>query len=890
MLRVGGKMSSDILQLERIMNPNPLIRNKLHIPVVQQKLLSRTRLDHELNNGLQGKLILITAPAGFGKTTAVINWIGQVNRPVAWFSIDSSDNSLKRFWNYIIAALHTIMPGLENRFFQFFQTPNTMTVQEVVTALVDEIYRYEKDFVFVMDDYHLIDEISIHDSIALLIKYLPQNAHLVVISRSYPPFSSVRLETVGHIKEIQITDLQFTRQEIVDFCKEKGVSLTTEDVKALESRTEGWAAGLYLILDSVKQNSDLSKMFSGFKRDSQRIASYLTQEVMNSWAKEEKIFMLKTSVLTTMSGSLCDEVTGRTDGREMLEKISRQNAFIIPMDDKGSWYRYHHLYSEFLQNQLDKWDNNLKYALHEKAGIWFEKNGYIVEAVRHFLQSCSYEKAANAIELKGRELLKTGDTATLLDWFSNLPVTLIESRDLLCLTYAWALILADRIDEAQLWSNLVESRLKAPCAAAMAPEWKRQLEQEVLSVKGIIGLKQQNSDITLRSVIKLQEIMQQNTSIFVAFGLNFNAGEASLLGGMFGLKGRLSAIDQEYSGIYEKSRSMFNLRFGYVPVMMGELYYERNRIDEAVPLLLKGAEEAEERGVIGSLVPAMIALAKVMKVKGDIQGALAMVQEGEKKLRDLGGSHMFPLLAAFRARLNIETGASDAVEDWMRNNCLELYGSPSKSSIYEYITLARVLIARKDYDPCLLLLLKLLLIAQKEQNLPYILEILNLEAMVYHGLGQTQKAMETLRESLLLGEKEGYERIFIEEGIPMAALLGRFIRWNIKQKSGDNSPISIIYVRKLIKSTREYCKTSKTFLREKAKVQGIYPHLNEPLTKRETDVLRLLDSELTNVEIAYTLDISVNTVKVNCTNIYRKLGVRNRQQAIACAHEINILH
>lgn len=887
-------MSTEVLRPEnKGTSPgNILFRTKLNIPVIQQKLASRTRLVNELNTGLKGRLTLVTAPAGFGKTTAVVNWIRQVGMPAAWFSIDGYDNSLKRFWSYLIAALDKILPGIENRFSQYLYATNSVTVEDVVTSLVDELFKFKEDFILVMDDYHLIDAASIHESFALLLKYMPENAHIVVISRSRPPFGSVRLQTIGEVKEISISDLQFTAYEISEFCKVKGISLSINDMKALETCTEGWAAGLYLILDSVGRDNhyDFVKLFSGSGLDNHRIASYLTEEVMNCWTEEEKAFMLKTSVLSLMYGPLCDELTGRTDGKEMLERLSDHNAFIIPMDSEGCWYRYHHLYSEFLQKMLNKAGDLSISALHERAGAWYERNGYPQEAVNHFLQGGIFEKAAIVIEKSGREMLKTGDFSTLLAWLGYLPVPVVESSGMLCLTYAWALMLSGRIKEAELWINVVDSRCKNPAAFGMSEEWKKQMDLEISAIRGIMGIKTENPQGILQSITRAKD-MAAGESVFFAYGLNFNMGEANLLAGMLGFKGQLSIIDREYADIYEKARrDVLKFNYGYIPALMGEMFFERNSIDKALPLLMKGIDEAESSGMAGSFIPSIITLARIMKARGDINSAFELVRDGEKKLKNMGCIHLQPVLAAFRARLSIEIGDNNTVEGWLRINCLDIHDRPGMHRMYEHITLARAMIAMKDYDNAILLLSRLMLFVKREKNLLYAIEILNLQAISYHATGKTQKAMEAIQESLKLGEREGYERIFIEEGIPMAALLGRFLRLYFKREPAGDPPVSPVYIRKLLKYVKDYCITTKTFMKEKAKSQTHATILIQPLTRREKEVLRFLNSELTNAEIACTLDISLNTVKVNCTNIYRKLDVKNREQAVRRAHEMNMLN
>lgn len=877
-----------------------LFRSKLQIPVVQQNLASRIRIDCGLNEGLGGRLTLVTAPAGYGKTTAVAKWAKQLHMPAAWFSIDSLDNSRKRFWSYFIAALETILPGLGERFSQYLYTANNITDASIIAPLIDEMYQYKSSFVLVMDDYHLIEDISIHESMALLLKYLPENAHLVIISRTQPPFNSVRLQTMGHIKEIRLPDLQFTTEEITSLCKVKGIYSTAREVMELEELTEGWAAGVYLLLDSAdKDKSGLFRQIRGLYADQHRIAAYLSEEIINQWGEEEKSFMLKTSILQALSGPLCDALTGRNDGKEILQRLAEHNTFIIKLDNEGCWYRYHHLLAEFLQKKLEINLGAERDKLHGHAGNWYEGKGYFSEAIGHYLQGRHYEKAADIIEKKGKGMLKTGAADILTGWFKVLPHELVESRDLLCLTYAWALIIINKEKEAIHWVKKVEAHLCGTWFEFPDEDWKRQLEVEVVAARGFIELKKQNIVNTTQSIIKFQEIMRQG-SIFLMSGVNFNIGGASLIGGMFGLKGHLNMVEKEYLPIYEKIRSIIIMPSGYIPTMMGEMLFERNKTDEAVAMLVKGNMEAEESGAIGCIVPFTITYAKVLKSRGDIKGAFAVVRDGAEKLKKVGGIHLIPILSAFETRISIETGDQEAIESWMMHNCLDIFDNPTLSNIFEYFTFARVLMAGKSYDSCLLLLNKIKLFAEKENNLLYTLEAHILLAIVYYLQGHTQKAMDVLKQALVMGETNGYERIFTEEGVHMATLLERFARNSFKKVSADkaaqtdtedipvNPAVSPVYVRRLLKLTRDYCIAVKVFVTEKTKASGKVNIKNVSLTKRERDILHLLDSRLTNTEIAYTLDISINTVKVNCSNIYRKLEVRNREQAVRVAGELNI--
>ena len=863
---------------------NHLFQTKFNIPVIRQNLVTRERIEKELEEGFKGRLTLLLAPAGYGKTTAVSAWIMKTGAPVAWFSIDEFDNNPKRFWSYLIAALDIAVPGLKKRFSKYFSTGFEIS-ESFITIFVDELCGIKHDLIMVLDDYHVIKDETIHESLSLLIRYLPPKVHIVIISRSKPPFYYVRLQTIGQAKEIGSVNLQFTVNEIEDFCKRNGKYLSHQDLFSIKDRTEGWAAGLRLMLEDGVHDIEHMKLFSASGTDCPIVASYLEEEVMNRWDSEEKQFMINTSFLPSMTGDLCDAVTGRNDGTQMLKRLFEQNAFVIQLDIEGCWYRYHHLYSEFLKKLFEKnTDEDRKY-LFGRAGEWYAHNGFRPEAFVQLLRSGRYDTAIDIIQALGREMLKTGDFYTLIEWIELLPEDAVRRNVMLCLTYAWALLLTDRIQLAFVWIQAAED-----CLGEAFPQESQtlspiQLKGEIATIRGFIGIKQNNPKLTLGTIGQIQDLMLKE-SLFCAYGMGSDRGEASLLSGMLGVKGQLTLLDRDFLCIYEKTRGIAPQHYGYMPVLMGELLFERNRIDESIPHLIKGMTEAEKGEMGSSLVPAVITLAKTMFSKGNISGAFDIVNEGDKKLNKIGGVHMLPLLNAFRTRLNIATGRFPDTEAWLLKNCLDIQDEPSIKRMYEQITLARVLFSSNKFDDCVMLLTRLLLLAKQEQNLYYTIELLNLSAIVYDALGQSQRAMEMLHDSLLIGEKEGYERIYIEEGIPMAALLGRFLKSNYKSSSNEMM-ISPKYIRDLTKSTREYCITLKALINN---TSGTGKSVPIPLlTKRETEVLHLLDSELTNAEIAYTLNITLNTVKVNCSNIYRKLDVKNREQALRYAHENRIL-
>jgi len=870
---------------------NTMFRSKLNIPFSPKGVVLRTRLIDELDRALQAKLTLVTAPAGYGKTTAVAAWARQAGIPVVWFSLDAHDNNAKRFWSYVIAALEPVLPGVAGLFPQVVYTADPDTAEPLVAALVDEMARAGSEFVLVLDDYHLVRDAAIHESLHTLIQYMPSHAHVLVIGRSSPPFLSARFEMSGDVRKIGIQALRFEAAEIERFSRAYDIQLSGSELNLLEDVIDGWAAGLRLVFDSLARDQalDLSSLAAGPEWDSHKIAAYLMEEVIGSCSEEERAFMQKTSIVSHLCGSLCDELTGRTDGQAMLERLSQHNAFVLPVDREGKWYRYHHLFAEFLQAMLAGPDRSTACDLHEKAGDWYLRNRFIEEAAHHYLQCNRTDRIAAIVEQHGRQLLKTGDFAILKQWLSGLPPDRVKQSDALCLTYAWALMLSGSYREAETWLSVLEDRYLGPDGPPVESDEarKKQIEFEIHYFRSLAGLWTDDRERILVSISRMKELVNENVTI--DFSLNVNTGEASLVAGMLGFKGRIRLLD-EYVPLYEVARrDVVRRNIGFIPALLGEMHFERNQADEAFTYLIKALDEAERAQMPGSFIPATITLARILKARGDLAGTRDLIADAEIKLAGMGRGHFQPILSAFKARLGIECEDNEAVDSWLRSHEADLHETPSIYRIYRQITLARVLIYRKDPDSAILLLNRLLVLVRKEDNPWYQVEIQNLLAIAYDAAGQTQKAMETLQDSLVLGERDGYARHFIEEGMAMAALLGRLLRkYNAREPEAIPS-VSPLYLRKLLAETKAYCLTIKAFVVRKDPGRAKPTGPIQPLTKREKEILRFISSDLTNLEIARTLDISLQTVKVHCTALYRKLQVRNREQAATRAREQNLL-
>ncbi|UCG26027.1 MAG: AAA family ATPase, partial [Chloroflexota bacterium] len=426
--------------------PETLLQTKLYIPPPRPSLVHRSRLTDHLNQGLApgNKLTLVSAPAGFGKTTLLGEWARNGDLQVAWVSLDKGDNDLTRFLTYVVAALQTIEPAVGDGPLALLQAPQPPTTEMILTALINEIAETLSDdpemrpLTIVLDDYHLVDARPVHDALTFLFDHLPPQMHLTIASRTDPPLPLPRLRIRGELVELREADLRFTMDETASlFNRALGLNLSAEDITALDARTEGWIAGLQVAALSMKELEDASDFVKSFAGSHRYIMDYLVEEVLNRQSENIQTFLTRTAILDRMTGPLCDALTGQGSGRETLEILDRDNLFVIPLDDERRWYRYHHLFADLLRTNLDQTTPDMTPVLHGRASAWYEQNGFIEEAARHALAAGEDEKAARLIEKLGEILWEHGEPTTMLGWLEALPDDQIIARPGLCNFHAW---------------------------------------------------------------------------------------------------------------------------------------------------------------------------------------------------------------------------------------------------------------------------------------------------------------------------------------------------------------------------------------------------------------------------------------------------------------------
>ena len=913
-----------------------LLTTKLYIPQARPNLISRPRLSKRLGEGMNRKLTLISAPAGFGKTTLLSGWcmIHLVDeRPLAWIALDEDDNDSSRFLSYLVAALQTIEADIGEAALLSLRSPQPPPIESLLTALINEVAAIPNDFALVLDDYHVIEAEPVHDAVTFLLEHMPPQMHLIIASRTDPPLPLSRLRTRGQLTEIRAADLRFTPEEARAFLRDvMALELSTRDIEALEERTEGWIAGLQLAALSMQDREDISGFIAAFTGSNRYVLDYLAEEVLQKQPERVQTFLLQTSILDRLSGALCDAVTGGADGQAMLERLEQANLFTIPLDQQRRWYRYHHLFSDFLRDRLQQIQPERVPELHRRAAGWFENQGLVTEAMGNILAAEDFEWAARLVEQNRVAMITRGELNTLLGWLEVLPDVLVRSRPPLCLAYAWVLVLTGQVDAAEVRLRDAEVALGVGCESPTeAPKTSQAEPDEAKERAEILGevaaarveVARMRGDIP--SAIDLShralEIMPEE-NLLLRGVVALNLGSAYWISGNVAAASRASSeaatMSQAAGNVYLALVALRGLALvkaaqgrlqeavetyrqaqqladeqgerilpaaGYAHVGMGELLYEWDDLEGAERQLLEGVELGERGGPVIMLLDGYIALSRVKLAQGEENAALDRILKAQQLAQRHNITLVVAKLAAHQARLWLVQGNLAAAVRWAQGSTLSVDDELSFQREFEHATLARVLIAQDKPGEALRFLERLLGAAEADERVGSLIGILALEALALQAAGDVAEAVNALAGALSLAEPEGYVRTFVDEGAPMAALLLRVLE---TQKEGRLTTtlanISPEYISKLLAAI-----DGKTAPPTRMSPRRTAGSLVEPLSERELEVLRLIASGASNRDIARKLFVSLATVKTHINNTYRKLEVHTRTQALARATELKLL-
>jgi LuxR family maltose regulon positive regulatory protein len=900
----------------------PLLEMKLHVPRWRRSLVARPRLSERLSRGAESALTLVSAPAGFGKTTLLAEWLAVAaadERSVAWLSLDQRDNDPTLFWTYLVAALNTGVPGEgTGTLLQPPQPPN----EAGLVALLNDLDAISDDVVLVLDDYHVIDARDVQDGMAFLLEHLPPQVHLVIASRTDPPLPLARLRGRGELAEIRAADLRFTPGEAAAYLNEvMGLMLTAADVAALEGRTEGWIAALQLAALSMQGREDVTAFIDGFAGDDRYIVDFLAEEVLQRQPEHVQRFLLQTSILDRLSGPLCDAVTGQDGGKAKLAALERGNLFLVPLDDRRQWYRYHQLFADVLHARLlDEQPDDVP-GLHRRASGWHEQNGEPSEAIRHALAAGDFGRAADLIELAIPAMRRNRQEAAVLGWLELLPDEVVRVRPVLSVGFAGTLLAGGeyegveaRLRDAERWlggATGIGEGSRAPAAEMVVVDDAefRRLPAEIELYRAAQALVRGDRPGTVRHARRALELSLADdhlgrASAAALMGLaswasgDLEAGYSGYAECMAGLRraghiadtfgcaialadirrtqGRLGEAMRTYEqALLRASQPGGPALRGTADMHVGisELNRERDDLPAATQQLLRSQELGEHTGLPQNRYRWRVARARIREAEGDLGGALDLLNEAER----LYVGDFFPNVRpvpALKARLRVARGELGEALGWARERGLSVADELSYLREFEHITLARVLLARytaeraqRPVQEATRLLERLLRAAEEGRRTGSVIEILVLQALTHQARDDIPAALAPLRCALALAEPEGYVRIFADEGPPMASLL----------RAAAKLRIAPSYVRRLLAAVNKTGDSTPV-------TQGLI----EPLSERELEVLRLLGTDLGGPDIARELVVSLHTVRTHTKNIYAKLGVNNRRAAVRRARELDL--
>jgi len=916
----------------------PVLATKLYIPPPRLKVVLRPHLIERLNEGLAvgRKLTLISAPAGFGKTTLVSEWINDlrftsddlrldtsresqiVNRKlvlskveaskfkngVAWLSLDEGDNDPGRFLAYLVAALQTVTASVGAGLLSVLQSPQSPPTESILTALLNEIATVPDNFVLVLDDYHVIDAQPVDHALAFLLEHQPPQMHLVIATREDPDLPLARLRARDQLTELRATDLRFTPSEAANFLNQvMGLNLSAEDVAALETRTEGWIAGLQLAALAVQGtlsmqgHQDVTSFIQSFTGSHRFVLDYLIEDVLGRQPENIQTFLLHTSILDRLCGPLCDAVllnpSGSTSGQETLEYLERANLFIVPLDNARRWYRYHHLFADLLRQRLQQSfasstgdaESHLN-ELHIRASQWYEDNGLQLEAFRHAAAANDIDRAEQLIDGKGIPLHFSGGVTPILDWLESLPTPVLNARPSLWWRYAAMLLINGQTIGVAEKLQAAEAALAASLQSAEPDDETRNLIGQIAAAKSTLALTRYDVEGMLTQSRRALKYLSPNAlftrataywtqgyahfllgdraaarqafmeaiSLSQASGAVFTAILATIgLGQVQEGDNQLHHAAETYRRVLQWAGDQPQQIINEAHLGLARIFYEWNDLDAAEQhgqLSLKLARQYER--IIDRFIICEVFLARLKLARGNVAGAAALLAEVEQSARQQNFVHRIPEVAAAQVLTLLRQG--------------DLARAAHLAQTHELaLSQARVDLARGNPSAALAVLETRRQKAEAKGWEDERLKVMVLQAVALHAHDENDKAAQTLAEALPLAEPEGFIRLFVDEGLPMAELLKR-----MKDEDGRLT----VYIDKLLSAFGKHT--------------TVHP-LIEPLSQRELEVLQLIAQGLSNDEIGKRLFLALDTVKGHNRRIYDKLQVQRRTEAVARARELGLL-
>jgi LuxR family maltose regulon positive regulatory protein len=892
----------------------PLLQTKLFIPQSRPGLVQRPRIIDKLNEGLQRGLTLISAPAGFGKSTILTEWVGAIGHQVTWLSIDDGDNDLKRFFVYFILAIQKINPSLGEDVLPVLQAADNPQTEHLLTILINDIAATDEEITLVLDDYHLIENQDIHNGLKFLIDHIPPNLHLVIASRVDPPIPLTRLRARDQITEIRSRDLRFNQTETETYLNEHmGLDLATEDISALHKRTEGWITGLHLAALSMQDRNDKHEFITAFSGGHHYIIDYLVSEVLSRQTPEIQKFLLQTSLLDRFCAPLCDAVLEMTASASNIQRLNQTNLFLISLDDERNWYRYHHLFANFLTQRLRETESEIIPTLHQRASNWLEQNRYFPEAVKHSLNGEDYQHAAQLIEQLGPDMMMQNEFDQLAQWLDAMPKKLVESVPWLCIIRAWMCDRWGQFDIGERFLQHAESAVDMSTSST-PNEAERIVRGQISAIRALYALKSAqipqsiqhskqaldyipmdyfNRGVALFSLGWAKEaqgdlagairVYEDGRSASLAVGNRILAQVIILqIGKVQFIQGHLHQAAETLREANQFKYERSNIKIPYASsasIGLAAIHREWNELDEALSYVQEGIEIGIASNVVDAITSGYASKALVHIARGDLDAAHQACNRAEEMVRDTPNLEAETLSKTLASRIRLNLAKNQLSE---ASRKVHDAGLNVDSEIENYLDiphriLARVLIhsgrtnsASQELSDSHKMLAKVLKMTRSAGYSGEVIMTLVLQALAFEAQGIIDQSLNSLEKALVLAEPEGYIRTFIDEGAPMQALLQQ-----VKTKGRLAA-----YVEMLLKAFDP---------QDTAVAPAIDQKLVEPLSQREIEVLRMLGTELTGPEIAGELVISLNTLRTHTKNIYAKLDVGKRRAAVRRAKELELI-
>jgi LuxR family maltose regulon positive regulatory protein len=934
--------------------PVSLLSTKLYIPHAQPDAVLRPRLTEKLRTGLNrpGCFALLSGPAGFGKTTLLSELVGGLPRPPAWLSLDEGDNDPIRFWSYVITACQTVHKGVGESARSLLAAPQPLLEDAIPTILINDLAQLEADLVLVLDDFHVIENPSIHTGVSFLLDHMPENFHIVLSTRSDPPLPMARFRARNRLVEIRAKDLRFTTGEAAAFLNQRmDLKLSPADVAALEARTEGWIAGLQLAAISMQGRTDITGFVKAFTGSHIFVAEYLIEEVLSRQAEEVQSFLLQTSILERLNASLCEAITERQDGQDVLDSLRRLNLFVIPLDDEGQWFRYHRLFADLLQARLRQVSTAEGVALlHSRAAGWYEQASMVGEAIHHALAAASYTgdyaAALRLIENHTVEMLAQGYASTVVRWLNSIPGELRFQSPRTNMAFVWMYLMRGAFDQVMPHVERLKMFFTAPQMESTSPS----LQAEWLAVQSYLMNAQNRPAESLELAKKALEVVPEGDNYVRS--LAYNA-----LGMAYLLKDEYARAVETYQKAIQHGRAAGNsvseilgvsiliqisLQHGryhlafetateginqierlgaYTPISaaaygaLGQVYYQWHQLENSHNYYQRAIQMSATSGYSDAEIGYAVLNSRLMQAEGDLEASARELQKAVGKMQAIPPAWTREEVISQQVRVSLAHHRPEAAESALKAGGFaqgdlfsipaldpersitfvlgQLYNSALRLLLYRGKVLGDIASLRQGIE----LADRLIERALHGAYLPIALEALLLRAQLHAARGEDQANLADVCRALELAEPEGFISIFIEEGLPITEALEALL------KHSGTGVVQPEYIRKILaafprpklfaKPEEQPAPLERAQPVERPLVEPeVRPAENllvESLSPRELEVLRLICEGCSNQEIAARLVLSLHTVKKHSSNIFTKLGVNSRTQAAARARQLHLL-